>query len=144
MDAPWYLWLKAFHVIAVISWMVGMLYLPRLFVYHSGVAKGTPQASLFETMELRLQRYIMLPALLVTWATGLVLAIQGKWFEAGWLHSKLFLVLLLTGVHGYLGVERKRLAKGTSSRDARFFRILNEVPTVLLIGIVILVVVKPF
>jgi putative membrane protein len=143
MDAPWYLWLKAFHVIAVISWMAGMLYLPRLFVYHAGVSKGTPQASLFEVMEYRLQRYIMLPALLVTWATGLALVIQGEWFKAGWMHSKLFLVLLLTGVHGYLAVERKRLANGTSQHDARFFRILNEVPTVLLIAIVILVVVKP-
>jgi putative membrane protein len=144
MDASWYLWLKAFHVIAVISWMVGMLYLPRLFVYHAGVAKGTPQAALFEVMELRLQRYIMLPALLVTWASGLALAIQGEWFKAGWLHSKLFLVLLLTGLHGYLAVERKRLASGTNKRDARYFRILNEVPTLLLIGIVILAVVKPF
>jgi putative membrane protein len=95
-------------------------------------------------MELRLQRYIMLPALLVTWATGLALAIQGEWFKAGWLHSKLFLVLLLTGLHGYLAVERKRLASGTNKRDARYFRILNEVPTLLLIGIVILAVVKPF
>jgi putative membrane protein len=144
MDASWYLWLKALHVLAVISWMVGMLYLPRLFVYHAGVAKDSQAAGLFEVMELRLQRYIMLPALLVTWATGLVLAIQGAWFKAGWLHGKLFLVLLLTGLHGYLAAERRRLAAGTSKHDARFFRIINEVPTVLLIGIVILVVVKPF
>ncbi|MDR3462817.1 MAG: protoporphyrinogen oxidase HemJ [Beijerinckiaceae bacterium] len=144
MDAAWYLWLKALHIIAVVAWMAGMLYLPRLFVYHAGVSKGTPQAALFEVMEYRLQRYIMLPALLVTWASGLTLAIQGAWVKAGWLHSKLFLVLLLTGVHGYLALERKRLAEGTSERDAKFFRILNEVPTLLLIGIVILVVVKPF
>ena len=139
-----YLWIKALHVLAVISWMVGMLYLPRLFVYHAGVAPGSSEATLFATMELRLQRFIMLPALLVTWITGLTLAIQGAWFKAGWLNGKMLLVLLLTGLHGYLASERKRLAAGRSRRDARFFRIINEVPTVLLIGIVILVVVKPF
>ena len=144
MDAPWYLWLKALHVVAVVSWMVGMLYLPRLFVYHVGVARGSQAAGLFEIMELRLQRYIMLPALIVTWVTGLALALQGAWYKAGWLHGKLFLVLLLTGVHGYLAAERKRIANGTSQRNARYFRIVNEVPTVLLIGIVVLVVVKPF
>ena len=144
MDASWYLWVKALHVLAIISWMVGMLYLPRLFVYHVGVAVGSPQAATFATMELKLQKYIMLPALLVSWATGLTLMIQGMWYKAGWMHGKLLLVVLLTGVHGYLASERKRLATGRSKRDARFFRIVNEVPTVLLIGIVILVVVKPF
>ena len=139
-----YLWIKALHVLAVISWMVGMLYLPRLFVYHVGVPAGSPQALTFATMEVRLQRFIMLPALLVTWITGIILAIEGEWFKAGWLHGKLLLVVLLTGLHGYLAAERKRLAAGTSRHDAKFFRIINEVPTVLLIGIVILVVVKPF
>ncbi len=139
-----YPWIKALHVLAVISWMVGMLYLPRLFVYHAGVSAQSSEAALFAVMEKRLQRFIMLPALLVTWITGLVLAIQGQWFKAGWLHGKLLLVVILTGLHGYLSVERKRLAAGTSQRDARFFRIINEVPTLLLIGIVILVVVKPF
>ncbi len=139
-----YLWIKALHVLAVISWMVGMLYLPRLFVYHAGVPATSSEASLFAVMEKRLQRYIMLPALIVTWITGLALAIQGQWFKAGWLHGKLLLVLILTGLHGYLSAERKRLAAGTSSRGAKFFRVINEVPTLLLIGIVILVVVKPF
>jgi putative membrane protein len=142
-----YLWIKALHVLAIISWMVGMLYLPRLFVYHVGVPAGSPQALTFATMEKRLQRFIMLPAMLVTWITGLTLAIQGDWFRTpghGWLHGKLLLVVLLSGLHGYLAAERKRLAVGKSTRDAKFFRIINEVPTVLLIGIVILVVVKPF
>ncbi len=139
-----YLWIKALHVLAVISWMVGMLYLPRLFVYHVAAPSGSPQAATFEIMEKRLQRFIMLPALLVTWVSGLVLASQGGWWTAGWLHGKLGLVLLLTGLHGYLAAERKRLAAGTSRRDARFFRVVNEVPTVLLIGIVVLVIVKPF
>lgn len=139
-----YLWIKALHVLAIISWMVGMLYLPRLFVYHVDVPAGSPQALTFATMEKRLQRFIMLPALIVTWVTGLTLAVQGAWFKAGWLHGKLLLVVLLTGLHGYLAAERKRLAIGKSRHDARFFRIINEVPTLLLIGIVILVVVKPF
>jgi putative membrane protein len=139
-----YLWIKALHVLAIISWMVGMLYLPRLFVYHVYTPVGSPQALTFATMEKRLQRFIMLPALIVTWITGLTLAIQGAWYKAGWLHGKLLLVVLLTGLHGYLSAERKRLAIGKSRRDAKFFRILNEVPTLLLIGIVILVVVKPF
>ena len=139
-----YLWIKALHVLAIISWMVGMLYLPRLFVYHVAAPHGSPQADTFATMEKRLQRFIMLPAMLVAFATGLLLATEGGWWKAGWLHGKLALVLLLTGVHGYLAAERKRLAAGTSTRDARFFRIVNEVPTVLLIGIVVLVIVKPF
>lgn len=139
-----YLWLKAVHILAVLSWMVGMLYMPRLFVYHAEAGMNSPQAATFAVMERRLQKAIMLPALLVTWVTGLWLAVQGSWFKAPWLHGKLLLVVILTGVHGYLATERKRLAAGTSKRDSRFFRIVNEVPTVLLIGIVILVVVKPF
>ena len=139
-----YLWIKALHVLSVISWMVGMLYLPRLFVYHVAAPAGSPQAATFAVMEQRLQRFIMLPALLVTWATGLILATEGGWWQSGWLHGKITLVVLLTGLHGYLAAERKRLASGTSRRDARFFRIVNEVPTVLLIGIVVLVIVKPF
>ncbi len=139
-----YLWLKAVHILAVISWMVGMLYMPRLFVYHAEAGAGSPQAATFQVMERRLQKAIMLPALIVTWLTGLWLAYSGGFFKAGWLHGKLLLVVLLTGVHGYLAAERKRLAAGTSTRSSKFFRVINEVPTVLLIGIVILVVVKPF
>ena len=139
-----YLWLKAIHVLAVISWMVGMLYMPRLFVYHVEAGMGSVVAKTFEVMERRLQKAIMLPALIVTWITGLWLAIMGGWFKFGWLHGKLLLVLILTGLHGYLSVERKKLAAGTCTRTSKYFRITNEVPTVLLIGIVILVVVKPF
>ena len=142
-----YLWLKATHVLAIVSWMVGMLYMPRLFVYHVEAGMGTAVAKTFEVMERRLQKAIMLPALLVTWATGITLAIWGEWFKQQphhWLEAKILLVIVLTGVHGYLSVERKKLAAGTDTHDGKFFRILNEVPTVLLIGIVILVVVKPF
>ena len=139
-----YLWLKAVHVLAIISWMVGLLYLPRLFVYHVEAGTGSPQAATFQVMERRLMRAIMLPAMIVVWITGVWLAIQGHWLKAGWLHWKIMLVLLLSGLHGYLSVERKKLAAGTTKRSSRDFRIMNEVPTLLLIGIVVLVVVKPF
>ncbi len=142
-----YLWLKAVHVLAIISWMVGMLYMPRLFVYHVEGGLGTPVAKTFEVMERRLQKAIMLPAMLVTWLTGISLAVWGAWFKQQphhWLEAKILLVLLLSGLHGYLATTRKRLAAGTDTHDSRFFRIVNEVPTVLLIGIVILVIVKPF
>ena len=139
-----YLWVKVVHILAVVSWMVGMLYMPRLFVYHAEAGPGSPQAATFAVMERRLQKAIMLPALIVTWLSGLWLAWSGAWYKAGWLHGKLLLVVLLTGVHGFLAAERKKLAAGTSRHDSRFFRIVNEVPTLLLIGIVILVVVKPF
>jgi len=139
-----YLWLKVLHILAVISWMVGMLYMPRLFVYHAEAGPGSPQAATFAVMERRLQKAIMLPALIVTWITGLWLAVAGHWFASGWLHGKLLLVVILTGVHGFLARERKKLTAGTSTYSSKFFRVVNEVPTLLLIGIVILVVVKPF
>ena len=139
-----YLWLKAVHVLAIISWMVGLLYLPRLFVYHVEAGSGSAQAATFQVMERRLMKGIMLPAIVVVWVTGIWLMIQGSWVKAGWLHWKILLVLALSGLHGYLSVERKKLAAGTSRRSSRDWRILNEVPTLLLIGIVILVIVKPF
>lgn len=139
-----YLWLKAVHVVAIIAWMAGMLYLPRLFVYHAEAGAGSPQAATFQVMERRLLKAIMLPAIIVVWITGIWLATQGGWWKAGWLHGKLLLVLLMSGVHGYLSVESKRLARGTSKRSSRDFRIINEVPTVLLVGIIIFAVVKPF
>jgi putative membrane protein len=139
-----YLWIKALHILAVISWMAGMLYLPRLFVYHAGVAHGSEQGSLFEIMEYRLQRYIMTPALIVTWLTGLYLAASAGFFSAPWLHGKLAFVLVMTGLHGYLSALRRKLASGQDKHSSRFFRVLNEAPTLLLIFIVVLVVVKPF
>lgn len=139
-----YLWLKAVHVLAIIAWMVGLLYLPRLFVYHVEAGAGSVQAATFQVMERRLMKAIMLPSMIVVWITGVTLMIQGGWLKAGWLHWKIMLVLILSGLHGYLSVERKKLAAGTSKRSSRDFRILNEVPTLLLIGIVVLVIVKPF
>lgn len=139
-----YLWIKVLHILAIVSWMAGMLYLPRLFVYHSGVAHGSEQASLFATMEYRLQRYIMTPALIIAWLTGLYLAATAGFFASPWLHGKLALVVAMTGLHGYFSVLRKKLGSGQNQHKPGFFRALNEAPTVLLIFIVVLVVIKPF
>ena len=139
-----YLWLKAFHVVAIIAWMAGMLYLPRLFVYHSESPKGSIQSETFKIMERRLLKAIINPAMIAAWILGLTLAWQGGWWKAGWLHGKLALVLILSGVHGYLARLVKDFAADRNTRPTRYFRILNEVPTVLMVGIVILVVVKPF
>ena len=139
-----YEWLKAFHIIAVIAWMAGMLYLPRLFVYHSAADVGSIQSETFKVMERRLLRAIMTPAMIATWLLGLWLAYQGGWFKAPWLHAKFLLVFLLSGVHGMLSRFVKDFAADKRRKNAKFFRIINEVPTVLMILIVILVVVKPF
>jgi putative membrane protein len=140
----YYLWFKAAHVVIIIAWMVGMLYLPRLMVYHATVGAGTPQAETFKVMERRLYRGILTPAMLLAWASGLWLAYIGGWFGAHWLHGKILLVVLMTAVHGILGANVRRFANDSNGRSPTYFRVVNEVPTVLLIGIVILVVVKPF
>ena len=138
------LWLKALHIVAVISWMAGMLYLPRLFVYHAGVPAHSPQSEIFKVMERRLLKAIMTPAMIATWIFGLWLVMEGDWLKAGWLHGKLALVLLLSGLHGYLAGCVRRFANDQNTKSPRFFRVLNEVPTVGLILIVLLVVLKPF
>jgi putative membrane protein len=139
-----YLWIKAVHVIAVISWMAGMLYLPRLFVYHVDAEIGSVQSETFKVMERRLLRFIINPAMIVTWTAGLWLAWSGFAFSGGWLHAKIFLVLLLSGVHGYFASAVRRFAEDRNQKPARHWRLMNEVPTLLMIGIVILVIVKPF
>jgi protoporphyrinogen IX oxidase len=138
-----YLWLKAIHLIAVIAFMAGMLYLPRLFVYHASVPKGSPQSELFKVMERRLEVGIIRPAMLIAYATGLALGFVGHSFAALWLNWKLFLVLLMTVVYGLLVRDRHRFAADSNLHSARYFRFLNEVPTVLLIAIVVLAVLKP-
>jgi putative membrane protein len=139
-----YEWIKALHVIAVIAWMAGMLYLPRLFVYHSVAEVGSKQSETFKRMEHRLLKAIINPAMAVTWLAGLYLAWAGHWFAAGWLHGKLLLVIAMSVMHGFLGRCVKDFAADRNPRSQRFYRLINEVPTVLMIGIVILVVVKPF
>jgi putative membrane protein len=124
--------------------MAGMLYLPRLFVYHCDAPQGSPQSETFKVMERRLLKAIINPAMIVAWILGLYLAYDGGWFRSGWLHGKLALVIAMSAVHGLYARWVKDFAADRNVRPARFYRIWNEVPTVLLVGIVILVIVKPF
>ena len=139
-----YEWIKALHVIAVISWMAGMLYLPRLFVYHCDAQVGSAQSETFKVMEWRLLKVIINPAMIITWLAGIWLIWQGSWISSGWLHGKLALVIALSAVHGFFSRWVKDFAADRNTRSQKFYRIINEVPTVLMIGIVILVIVKPF
>ena len=139
-----YPWLRAFHIIAVIAWMAGLLYLPRLFVYHCDAPAGSPQSETFKVMERRLLRAIMNPAMIAVWVLGLLLAWQHDWWSAGWFHAKLVLVAGLTILHHALALYRKAFEADRNRHPARFYRMMNEVPTILMIGIVILVVIKPF
>jgi putative membrane protein len=142
--AALYPWIKAFHVIAVIAWMAGMLYLPRLFVYHCKAEKGSVQSETFKVMERRLLSAIINPAMIATWVLGLTLGFMGGWFDSGWLKAKLALVLALSALHGLLASYVKAFAADRNRHSEKFYRIINEVPTILLIAIVILAVVKPF
>jgi putative membrane protein len=142
--ADYYPWIKALHVIAVIAWMAGMLYLPRLFVYHVDAPKGSPQSETFKVMERRLMRAIINPAMIATWLFGLLLAFIGDLWDQPWLWTKLALVLILSGVHGMFSRWRRDFEHDRNARPARFYRLINEVPTVLMVGIVVLVIVKPF
>jgi protoporphyrinogen IX oxidase len=139
-----YEWIKAFHIIAVIAWMAGMLYLPRLFVYHSTAATGSPEAEMLKIMERRLLKAIINPAMIGTWVLGLWLVWSGGWLASGWFHAKFALVLGLSGLHGYYARALRAFAADRNERSARFWRFMNEAPTVLMIAIVILVAVKPF
>ena len=139
-----YEWIKALHIIAVIAWMAGMLYLPRLMVYHCAAEVGSVQSETFKVMERRLLKAIINPAMIVTWLAGLWLVYEGGWYRAGWFHAKFALVLAMSAMHGFLVRWVRDFAEDRNARPARFYRIANEVPTVLMIGIVILVVVKPF
>ncbi len=140
----WAIWIKALHVIAVISWMAGMLYLPRLFVYHADAQRGSPASETFKIMERRLLKAIINPAMIITWLSGLYIAYAFGFYRAGWLHAKLTLVVLMSAMHGYLAGRVRAFAEDRNDKSSRFYRIVNEIPTVLMIGIVILVIVKPF
>ncbi len=144
LDSGAYLWIKALHVVAVISWMAGMLYLPRLFVYHCGVAVGSETSETFKVMERKLMRYIINPAMVVAWAAGLWIAWEMSFLRDVWFLLKLAGVLALSAVHGYLAKAVADFARDEGRRDHRFWRFLNEVPTLLMIAIVVLVIVKPF
>jgi protoporphyrinogen IX oxidase len=139
-----YEWVKALHVIAVIAWMAGMLYLPRLFVYHCDAKPGSQQSETFKVMERRLLTAIIGPAMGASWLLGLWLAWWAGWYAAGWFQAKVVLVLILSGLHGFFARCARDFAGDANLRTQKFYRIINEVPAVLMVGIVILVVVKPF
>ena len=138
------LWIKAVHIIAVIAWMAALLYLPRLMVYHCSASKGSIQSETFKLMERRLLRFIATPAMIVAWLTGLWLLYETGAWRSGWMLVKFALVLGLSAMHGVLAKWVKQFAADTNVRPERFYRIANEVPTLLMIAIVILAVVKPF
>ncbi|WCS24005.1 protoporphyrinogen oxidase HemJ [Methylobacterium sp. NMS14P] len=139
-----YDWIKALHVISLIAWMAGMLYLPRLFVYHASLPPGSEaQAATFKVMERRLLKAIMNPAMIATWAFGLTLAWMSQAYMDHWLQAKFVLVLAMSGIHGWLARMVKDFAADRNTRGHKFYRVLNEVPTLLMIGIVILAIVKP-
>jgi len=139
------LWIKALHVISVVSWMAGMLYLPRLYVYHAGTPVGSDKSETFKVMERRLYRGITTPAMIATWVFGLWMVHLGlvDW-GMGWAWVKAACVIAMSAVHGMLGSSLRAFREDRNIRSDKYFRVLNEVPTVLLVIIVIMVVVKPF
>ncbi|WP_377808273.1 protoporphyrinogen oxidase HemJ [Azospirillum sp. A29] len=140
-----YEWIKALHVISIIAWMAGLLYLPRLFVYHCQVQAGSEASETFKVMERRLLRAIMNPAMIAAYVFGItMIVLTPEWMKQGWLHAKLLFVLLLTASHMMMARWRRDFAEDRNTRPQRFYRIANEVPTLLMIGIVVFVVVKPF
>lgn len=139
-----YLWIKALHIVAVIAWMAGLLYLPRLFIYHHQTIPGSEASDLFKLMETRLFRIIMNPAMMIAWLAGLYLAWDAFRFQGGWLHAKLLAVVLMTAMHIYYGRAMRAFGHDERPRSARFWRIMNEAPVLLLIVIVLMVVLKPF
>jgi len=141
--AEWYYWIKALHIISVIAWMAGMLYLPRLFVYHADAKPGSELSETLKVMERRLLRAIINPAMTAAFVLGGLLLFVQDWSQ-GWLHAKILLVLVMGAIHGAFSRWRKDFEADRNTRPARFYRIANEVPTLVLIAIVILVVVKPF
>lgn len=147
----YYLWIKALHIIAMVAWMAGMFYLPRLFVYHCDAEIGSDKSETFKVMERRLLRAIINPAMIATWVLGVLMlwVVVDLWentdfLKAGWFHVKLTAVLLLSALHGLLSRHRKQFERDANVHSAKYYRILNEIPTVLLIIIIFMVVLRPF
>ncbi len=139
-----YLWVKALHIIAVIAWMAGMLYLPRLFIYHCAAKPGSVQSETFKVMERRLLRAIIDPAMVLAWVLGLALVIHlGAWSEP-WMHAKFACAMALSALHGFFARWRRHFEQDDNRHSARFYRYMNEIPAALMIAIVLLVVLKPF
>lgn len=143
----WYLYVKAFHVMSIIAWMAGLFYLPRLYVYHSEARVGSDVSEIFKVMERKLLRLIMNPAMIASWVAGLVLVFVYDvidWSSDIWFHIKLLLVILMTVFHAFLARWRRAFELDQNVHSSKFYRFANEVPTLLMIGIVILVIVRPF
>jgi putative membrane protein len=138
-----YLWVKTLHVLAIISWMAGLLYLPRLFVYHCGAKTGSVQSETFKIMERRLLYAIMTPAMIIAWASGLWLANEADFFHDSWFHYKLAFVIAMTAAHLHFWRLRNLFANDMNFHPERYFRIWNEIPTLLMIFIVGFVIIKP-
>jgi putative membrane protein len=139
-----YLWIKAFHIISVIMWMAGMLYLPRLFVYHCETTPGSAESERFKVMEKKLLRVIINPAMIATWLFGLTLVWLTRADQQHWFQIKFILVLVMSGIHGFYAGAVRRFGNDANTRPQRFYRMINEVPALLIVAIVILAVVKPF
>ena len=140
-----YLWIKGLHIIAIIAWMAGMMYLPRLFVYHHQAEKGGEAEAMFVRMERRLLKGIINPSMIAVWILGLLMLFTSpSTLSSGWFHVKLALVLAISGVHGFYAASRRKFEAGERPRSEKFWRVMNEAPFILLIGVVFLAVVKPF
>lgn len=144
--ATHYLWFKALHLMALISWMAGIFYLPRLYVYHAEAEKGSELSETLKIMERKLLKVIMNPAMIATWVLGLLMLHANPEIMTGqgWMHAKLTLVLCMSGFHGYLAYTRKVFLRDENKKTHKFYRKINEIPTILMIVIVALAVVKPF
>lgn len=140
-----YYWILSLHIISFISWMAGMFYLPRLYVYHTRLEVGSDASELFKEMERKLLRIIINPAMMATWIFGLALSFgQDSWNAGGWFYIKFAAVILMSGFHGYLSKWRRAFHRDQNEHDEKFFRMVNEVPTILMIIIVFMVILKPF
>ena len=142
-----YPWIKSLHVIAVIAWMAGLFYLPRLFVYHVSLVRGSVESERFKIMERRLLKQIMLPAMIATWIFGVLLILTPgivDWTHFNWWHVKFLMVILMSGFQGACGKWRRNFLEDRNQKPERFYRIANEVPTILMVVIVIMAIAKPF
>jgi protoporphyrinogen IX oxidase len=142
--ADWQPWLLSLHIIAVIAWMAGMLYLPRLYVYHADAKPGSDLSETFKVMERRLLRAIINPAMIAAWILGLTMATWGHYWGEGWFHAKLALLIAMSTLHAAFSRWRRQFAQDRNRHPAKFYRVVNEVPTLFMIGIVILAIVRPF
>ncbi|MBL4802895.1 MAG: protoporphyrinogen oxidase HemJ [Emcibacter sp.] len=142
--SEYYYWFLSLHIISVISWMAGMFYLPRLFVYHCRLKVGSDASEMFKEMERKLIRMIINPAMMLTWVFGICLAVGQDVWGDHWFHAKLLLVVIMSGFHGSLSKWRRQFDQDKNTHNEKFFRLVNEIPTVLMIAIVFLVIMKPF